>query len=342
VTTVTSDGAGGYRRVKKPDSGTVIGSTVSEGIGYGMILAAYMGDQALFDDLWRYTALYLNTNGLMNWEIDPQGQVIGTGAATDGDEDIAWGLILASRQWGGRGSLEQDYLELAKTLISNIWTYEVDWQQGTYILKPGDQWGSVDVTNPSYFAPAYFRVFGELTGETENWNRVIDANYAVIARSLNATSGNADNGLVPAWCNAAGTPVVAYSGAPTHFQNDSTRTPFRLGEDWCWFGEPRAQQYLAKIGGFYAGVGVSSIVDGYQLNGTPLPDRAVNGLQAASFVGPAGVAFMSDARWQSELDAAWDAVASRQLTAGTVYYQKSWTALSLLMMAGDFVVFESN
>src|SRR4051812_11784044 len=32
--TVTSDGAGGALRVKKPDSGTIIGSTVSEGIGY--------------------------------------------------------------------------------------------------------------------------------------------------------------------------------------------------------------------------------------------------------------------------------------------------------------------
>ena len=31
--TVTADGAGGFLRVKKPDSGSVIGSTVSEGIG---------------------------------------------------------------------------------------------------------------------------------------------------------------------------------------------------------------------------------------------------------------------------------------------------------------------
>ena len=38
----------------------------------------------------------------------------------------------------------------------------------------------------------------------------------------------------------AGTPVEAYSGAPKYFQNDSTRTPFRVGQDYCYFGEPRA------------------------------------------------------------------------------------------------------
>ena len=29
-------------------------STVSEGIGYGMLLAVYMNDQTLFDGLWKY------------------------------------------------------------------------------------------------------------------------------------------------------------------------------------------------------------------------------------------------------------------------------------------------
>jgi endo-1,4-beta-D-glucanase Y len=339
--TITSDGASGYLRVKKPDSGTVIGSTVSEGIGYGMLLAVYMGDQALFDSLWRYCSLYLDDQGLMHWEIGPTGQVIGTGAASDGDEDIAWALVMASRQWGGKGSLDDSYLDLAKVLIDRIWTYEVDTTRN-YMLKPGDQWGDVDITNPSYFSPAYYRVFGQLTGKTADWNKVIDSSYAIISASLNATSGNLDNGLVPAWCDSNGVPVVAYAGAPTHFQHDSTRTPFRVGQDWCWFAEPRAQAYLAKLAGFYAGLGVANIVDGYNLDGTARPERAVGGLQAASFVGPAGVAFMSAPTWQTELDQAWTAVASQQLTAGTIYYQKSWTAQSLLMMAGDFVDFTAS
>ena len=336
--TITTDGAGGFQRVKKPDSGTVIGSTVSEGIGYGMILSVYLNDQKLFDNLWNYEQLYLDSNGLMNWEIGPDGKVTsgGTGAASDGDEDMAWALVMADKQWGGKGTLSDTYLNHAKKLINLIWNFEVDHTRNE-MLKPGDQWGNVDVTNPSYFAPAYYRVFGQVTGKVDDWNKVVTGNYDILERSLNSTSGNASNGLVPAWCNSSGTPIAPFSGAPMNFQNDSTRTPFRVGQDYCFFGEPRAKSYLAKITSFYVGVGVAHIVDGYELNGTPKPDRAVNGAQAASFVGPAGVGAISDASYQSFLDAAYAAVATLNLTAGTIYYQKSWTALSLLMMTGNLV-----
>ena len=299
-TTVTADGAGGFLRVKKPDSGTIIGSTVSEGIGYGMILAAYFGDQPLFDGLWRYEQLHLDANGLMNWEIGPDGTVTsgGLGGATDGDVDMAWALIVADRQWGGGGTLPKTYFAYARDLINSIWTSEVDHTRGE-MLMAGDQWGNVDVTNPSYFAPAYFRVFGRVTNQVANWDKVIAANYDILERSLNATSGNASNGLAPAWCDSNGKPVEAYAGAPTHFQNDATRVPFRVGQDYCYFGEPRAKQYLAKITAFYSQVGAANIVDGYGLDGTPRPERAVGGLQAASFVGPAAVAAMSDKKNQA-------------------------------------------
>jgi endo-1,4-beta-D-glucanase Y len=338
--TVTSDGAGGFQRVKKPDSGTVIGSTVSEGIGYGMILSVYMNDQKLFDNLWNYEQLYLDGNELMNWEIGPDGKVTsgGTGAATDGDEDMAWALVMADKQWGGKGALSDTYLGHAKKLIGLIWNFEVDHTRGE-MLKPGDQWGNVDVTNPSYFAPAYYRVFGQVTGKVDDWNKVVAGNYDILERSLNAKSGNADNGLVPAWCDSSGTPISPFSGAPMYFQNDSTRTPFRVGQDYCFFGEPRAKSYLAKITSFYVGVGVANIVDGYALDGAPKADRAVNGAQAASFVGPAGMGAMSDAKYQAFLDAAYADVATLNLTAGTIYYQKSWTALSLLMMTANLVDF---
>lgn len=336
--TVTADGAGGFLRVWKPDSGAIVGSTASEGIGYGMILAVYFGDQPLFDGLWRYEQIHLDDNGLMNWDIGPDGVTssAGMGAATDGDVDMAWALIMADRQWGGQGSLSQSYLAYAKDLIDRIWKHEVDHGRGE-MLKAGDKWGDVDVTNPSYFAPAYFRVFGKVSGQADNWNKVIDANYAILAKSLNATSGNAANGLAPAWCNSSGQPVEAFAGAPTHFQNDATRVPFRIGQDYCYFGDPRAKQYLALISSFYSGVGAANIVDGYGLDGSPRPDRAVGGLQAASFVGPAAVAGMSDPAFQPLVDEGYAALATQGLTAGTIYYQKSWSALSLLMLTGNLV-----
>jgi endo-1,4-beta-D-glucanase Y len=336
TTVITSEGAGGFLRVRKPDSGTVIDSTVSEGIGYGMIIAVYMDDQDLFDNLWQYEQLHLDSNGLMHWEIGPDGNITpsGSGAATDGDEDMAWALVMAARKWGA-GSLSESYQDYAVELIDLIWTFEVDVGRD-YMLKPGDSWGDVDVTNPSYFAPAYYRVFAEVTGN-DGWHQVVDSSYDIIERSLNETSGNTENGLVPAWCNSAGTPVEAYGGAPLYFPHDSTRTPFRVGQDFCYFGEPRARGYLEKITSFYLGQGVANIVDGYELDGTPRPARAVDGAQAASFVGPAGVGAMYDAANQVFIDEAYAAVATLELTAGTIYYEKCWAVLSLMMMSGNLV-----
>jgi len=339
TTVVTTDGAGGFRRVKKPDSGTVIGSTVSEGIGYGMLLAVYMGDQSLFDDLWKYSQLHLDGQGLMNWEIAPDGSVTagGNGGATDGDEDIAYALVMADKQWGGKGTLSDTYLNLGKHMIGLIWQFEVYHTRGE-MLKPGNQWGDVDTTNPSYFAPAWYRVFGQVTADTADWSKVVDSSYAIIDKSLSATNGNATNGLVPAWCSSAGVPLMGLG-----FQNDATRTPFRIGEDYCFFGEPRAKAYLAKITDFYVGVGVGNITNGYALDGTPQPDKVyAPGLQAASFVGPAGVGAMSDPKYQQFVNDAYAEVATQKLTAGTIYYQKSWAALSLLMMTGNLVDFTAH
>jgi endo-1,4-beta-D-glucanase Y len=278
--------------------------------------------------------LYFDENGLMHWEVDPSGNVIGTGAALDGDEDMGWALVMADRQWGGGGSLDGTYLSHAVDLIDAMWDHEIDHSRGEMPL-PGDAWGGADITNISYFAPAYYRVFAEVT-DNPGWLDAVARSYEIIALSLNEAQGNADNGLVPAWCDSSGTPVEAFSGAPTHFQNDSTRTPFRVGQDYCYYGEPRALEYMQKITSFYTSVGVDQIVDGYDLDGTPHPDFSTGGLQPASFVGPAGVGAMYSADNQAFVDEAYSAVATGELTAGTIYYQKSWTALSLLMMTGNF------
>ena len=82
---VTSNGAGGFQRVQRTTvrrpraaiGATPLNSTVSEGIGYGMLIAVYMGDQTLFDNLWKYEQLHLDSNGLMNWSIDASGNAPG-------------------------------------------------------------------------------------------------------------------------------------------------------------------------------------------------------------------------------------------------------------------------
>jgi endo-1,4-beta-D-glucanase Y len=334
---VTSDGAQGNLRVKRPNSsGAEVNSSNSEGIGYGMLAAVYQNDQDSFDKFWKYANLWLDSNGLMNWYINAEGtQVLGTGAATDGDEDMAFALIMADARWGGKGSLSTTYIAAAKTLINNIWNHEVDHKRND-VPMAGDQFADGSVINISYFAPAYYRVFAKVSGQS-GWNNTVDTSYTVIAATLNSQNGNASNGLVPAWSTPAGVPM-APSGTsdPTYHQLDSCRTPFRLGEDFCWNNEARALTYLQKIDSFYSGVGVANLVDGYDLNGNPHPQFVTSGgPRAASFVGAAGVGAMATGSTYAKLrDDAYASVATLQDLAGSTYYQESWTVLSLQMMTG--------
>jgi endo-1,4-beta-D-glucanase Y len=109
---VTTDGACGFRRVLFDD----MSSTYSEGIGYGMLLAVNFDDQQLFDDFLGYYSAHLDQYGLMHWWIGNNCQVLGSGCATDADEDVAYALLLADKQWCSTGTI--NYLQRAVTQIN--------------------------------------------------------------------------------------------------------------------------------------------------------------------------------------------------------------------------------
>ena len=333
---ITSSGAGGFLRVQRPnDPSLAPNSTVSEGIGYGMLIAVYMNEQTVVDGLWKYEQNYLGMNGLMDWYISADGsQRLGTGAASDADEDMAWALLMADRQWGGKGTLNDTYLNIAKQQITLVYNNEIFQDK---LLKPGDNWGDWTTVNASYFAPSYYRVFATVSGNSK-WNDVLKTVYDTITNLLNANNGNTTNGLVPAWSTSDGVPnnnVWMDGKAPTNYQYDSCRTPFRIGLDYCFNSEPLAQAYVAKTSQFFAGVGAKSIVDGYALNGTPQPQSTTG--QSAAFVGPATVGAMNSSTNLTFIQNGYDDVASLNLLVGGQYYDESWTVLSLLMLTGNFL-----
>ena len=333
---VVSEGAGGFLRVRRWENQD---DTVSEGIAYGMLGAVYMNDQATLDGLWQYSQQHLTSNGLMHWRVDAMGRDIDgsgrmisaaeRGAATDADEDIAWALIMAHYQWGGGGSLDRSYLDLALHMIDLMWRFEVD-HSGGEVLKPGDRWGGASITNPSYFAPSYYRVFGKLSGKESDWNKVVDSSYKILAASADKNTG-----LVPAWCKADG----SNAGREYYYQYDACRTPFRIALDYCDNAEPRALEYLRKVGAFFDQIGAGGIKDGYELNGTPRSNWT-----SAAFTGPAGVAGMIGGDLTDLTTDAYTELlvfGGKSPTQGYSYYNSSWHLLSLLVMSGNFLDYSS-
>lgn len=340
---ITAEGAGGFFRARRPDTPDgVASSTVSEGIAYGMIIAVMLDQQELFDGLWKYAMAWFNRNGLMDWYIAPDGsRTLGVGGATDSDEDMAYALIQAHRQWGGQGSLDESYLSHARRQIDRVFELEVDHERWPDMLLPGDDWRGKNVFNPSYFAPHQYRLFGEVSGNVAGWQRVIHRGYQIVENSLNASSGNSDNGLVPAWCDADGTPVEAFPGAMQNYQYDSARLPFRIAQDWAYSQDPRARAYLARVSRFFVGIGAENIVDGYTLRGEPAPDPKVRRPSPGSavFVGCAAAGATHDPRYLDFVEAAYQRVRTGELLARSRYYNHSWTVLSLLFLTGNLVDF---
>lgn len=339
-TLITSEGANGFRRVRRPDTPDGIpNSTVSEGIAYGMLLTVYYNDQALFDDLFKYSQHWADEFGLMQWYIDPKGEAAcpgrnGCGAATDADEDIAFALIMADKQWSGRGTLDKSYRDYALRQIALIKKHEIS-EEG--FLMPGEYSGGKKIVNLSYFAPAFFEAFGRYSNDEKFWNHVVDVNYNLLFKTLNKTNGNASNGLIPAWSNPEGKPEAPWKNGPIHHQTDSVRMPIRAAQHYCWTGDKRAKKYLDKVNSFFIPIGFNKITDGYALDGTPWPEAAPEkSSRSAVFVAAAAMAAMSNKNHEAFLNGAYGLIKTNELTVRSTYYQLSWTALSMAFMTGNF------
>jgi len=259
--------------------------TISEGQGYGMLLAAYMGDKKTFDALEAYRSAHLNQHGVMPWIIDQNGVPADSNAATDADEDMAMALLVAQRRWGG-------YSTPLASLLSAIKTHMVEPAGSTYayLLKPGDiplSWWPV--TYPSYLAPAWYRAFATYTGDGF-WSQVADKSYTYLAAiDANSAYQNASTGLVPNRTLPDGS--VDGDTLQRRFSWDAIRTPWRLATDAAWSCDTRARGRIDKMNAFFSGTGPgrgpAEIGSIYRTNGNFLDDSIYGGSdQDPWFFGP--------------------------------------------------------
>jgi len=73
--------------VHRPKS-EIPGDAVSEGVGYGLLVSLYCNDQVYFNKIWDAAEQYMWAGSSYNWRVDINGSVIGSGPATDAEEDI--------------------------------------------------------------------------------------------------------------------------------------------------------------------------------------------------------------------------------------------------------------
>ena len=229
--------------------------TVSEGVGYGMLLTMANGDTDAFVRLWNYSRAFREYNStstakryLTPWiTYSFHFLFFFLSSATDADLDIATSLILMYYKTG-----QQAFLDDAKNIVNALWDAEVN--KSSLLLYSGDTdvWnggnGKEPVYNLSYFSPVALRLFA-MVDPNHNWTGVLNAMYDYIAKVQAAGTG-----VLPDWSNEAGVAANPDNGSADKtywtFNKESVRIPWRIAWDYYWFQDPRALTVLTTLNNF--------------------------------------------------------------------------------------------
>lgn len=263
--------------------------TVSEGIGYGMLIAYFQDDWDVFLGLWDYSSNYrqsLKDDGqLTYWLIKSfSSQYLSTDAATDADLDIATALILGYyKLQTDNPTLASQFLADAIRIANSIWTWEIN--PTNLLIYPGDtdMWKNgvaANVINPSYFSPVAFRLFA-IVDPSHNWQGVLDANYTY----MQTLQANGD-GLFPDWANLSYVPQDPQNGSAETsyflFDKESVRVPWRIAWDYYWYQDTRAQTILNTMLAYVLDTTGGSVAN---LSTTTYPFKAALNLGAGTNAG---------------------------------------------------------
>jgi endoglucanase len=227
--------------------------TVSEGMGYGMLLAVLFHGhdpqaQQLFDGLLGVVRArpaygiveqghFASGKYLMDWRLNADGSSGGGGwNAMDGDLDIAMALLMADRQWGSTG--KWNYLEEGKATINAMKDFNMR-PDGTTKGLPG-----AGTSRTSDYMIGHFRAFQKATGDAL-WNTAIDRAYQLSDRMQTVYSAGV--GLMPDFI--VGTDTTSPYPSPGGMGDgnmdedkywwNACRNPWRYSSDYLLSGDTR-------------------------------------------------------------------------------------------------------
>ena len=317
---------------------------VAEAQGYGMVIIATMAGadssaQSNFDGMVKYMLAHPSVHNpdLLAAEQDSSCRSVdGSDSATDGDLDVAYGLLLADRQWGSAGTF--NYRQLAIRHINAIKANEVN--PTTHLLKLGDWSECCDAlfwtTRPSDFMLDHMRAFRSATGDSA-WDTIIGAHQSLITTLQNQFAPN--TGLLPDFVVTTNTTPKPAPGEVLEDPNDgkyfwnSCRTPWRIGTDAITGANAASQASARKINSWIkskTGGNPNSIAVGYSLSGS-----AIDSGSEPAFFAPFAIAALTDPGSQAWLDALWTKMVNTSFTNND-YYSTSIQLQVMIIASGNY------
>ncbi|GHG26708.1 glycosyl hydrolase family 8 [Streptomyces zaomyceticus] len=316
---------------------------VAEAQGYGMVVTATMAGadpdaKKIFDGLVKWKIDHpssVNPNLLAAEQDTACRSVNGGDGATDGDMDVAYGLLLADKQWGSTGTY--NYKDLALKHIAAIKKDELN--PTTKLLKLGDWSSSGDqyywISRTSDWMVDHFRAFRTASGDT-TWDAVRTAHQTQISR-LQSTYASG-TGLLPDFVVDTNTTPKPAPGQVLEDPNDGAywwnacRTPWRIADDAVTSGDATSLAAARKLNSWIktkTGGDPNKIAIGYKLNGTQISSGS-----EAAFFAPFAVAAMTDSGSQAWLDALWNKMLATPIDTSS-YFSASIQLQVMITVSGN-------
>jgi hypothetical protein len=342
--------------------------TVSEGMGYGMLITVVMAGhdpsaQAQFDALLTTVRArpavairdsYSVTNpqeyqarnyaqhwpNMMSWYLAQDGSPEGGWPATDGELDIALALLMADRQWGSLGTW--NYKQEAVKTINAIKAF-VMYDDGRIRGRPTE-----NSARTSDFMFGHFRAFRQATGDAF-WDTAVSQQLRVLEQTIAGYSQGPGlqpdclintNTTTPKPSDGGANWVCDYQSTTEMFYYaNAQRNPWRFGTDYIFSADSRVRAILMKMMAFIVtdtGGNPGSMPHGYRLDGTRIID---GNWPARAMIGPAMTGAQVDASFQAYLNASWDWInggPSNNPNFITGYYDSELMLIPMLVASGNW------
>jgi endo-1,4-beta-D-glucanase Y len=317
---------------------------VAEGQGYGMVITALMAGaepdaQTIFDGMVKFMLAHpsVNNKDLLAAEQDTKCKSVnGSDSATDGDMDVAYGLVLADKQWGSAGTY--NYKDLAVKHIKAIQKSELN--SKTNLLTYGD-WasgGELNQSRSSDWIIDHFRAFRTATGDA-GWD-AIRTKHQDVTTDLQ-TRYAAGTGLLPDFVVNTNTAPKPAPGQVLEDKNDGNyfwnacRDPWRIGTDAVTSGDAKSVASAHKLNTWIkskTGGNPSKIATGYRLNGTQIDSG-----NEPAFFAPFAVTAITDPASQAWVDALWTHMLNTSFGSKD-YYSTSIQLQVMIVVSGNYWV----
>ncbi len=318
------------------------GDVRSEGISYGMMLAVQMDKQEEFDRLWTWAKRYMYHTegqyaGYFSWQNLPDGTMLDTNSAPDGETWIAMALFFAAARWGN-GEDIYDYEAQANAILQAMLTksdegglltnmFDPEYKMVVFVPRIG---ALSQFTDPSYHVPHFYELWARWAQQDNDfWYEA-----AQVSRDFWKITAHPETGLMPNYAEFTGEPY-AMQNYGEFFYADAWRCAMNVAVDYAWFAADDWQiEQSNRLLTFFHELGIGQYNSRFTIDGEPAPpNHRSSGLIAMNAT--ASLAASTDIQWDF-IEEFWN----MPIPSGEYrYYDGLLYFMALLHLSGNFQIY---